>query len=132
MRKIDVHVAHTQIADEAGKMQDVLHVIARHLKGGPMTLGACAVVLPLDVHVYSDPPRLVYPFSLEPGRECADAIEYRKIAAKAHEYGYKGRVQLDAMFFEAGSWVVLPNAPLRYTAAEHRSGPFMLDIDHWP
>jgi hypothetical protein len=111
-------------------MVDVLHVIARNVKGGPMGLSGCAIVLPLGVRIYSDPPQLDYPYELESGAECKDAFECKELAAKARDCGYKGRITLDAMFLETGG-MRLPDAPMLHIAAEHRSGPFVFDTDRW-
>ena len=130
MSKIDVHVAHTQLPDESGVMVDVLHVIARNVKGGPMELGGCAIVLPLGARIYADPAQLDYPYELESGAECREAFDCRELAAKAREFRYKGKVTLDAMFLETGG-MRLPNAPTLHIAAQHRSGPFWFDTDRW-
>jgi len=122
--RLDVQVTRAQRLDATGATVDALQVTARNLEGRAMPLASCAVLLPLGLEVFSDPPRLDYPFTLETGAQCSDFFDCREIAKKARECGYPGKVRLQAVFVEDTPWGVHP--------AEHRSDPFIFDAGLWP
>jgi hypothetical protein len=124
MSNLDVQVLQTQRRDEAGATIDLLQVTARNLEGRRMTLDGCAVLLPLGLAIFSDPPQLDYPFELETGTQCSDLIECRQVAAQGRQSQYKGKVNLVAMFIEESYFGV--------RAPEHRSDPFVFDVARWP
>ncbi len=130
MANLDVQVALTQRVDEAGATIDLLRVTAANLNGRTLKLCGCAVLLPRGQRIYTDPPRLEYPFDLETGKQCCDCFDCREVAKAARESGYRGKVSLDAMFLEVGG-LALPLASASLFTPEHRSGPFDFDVDRW-
>ena len=139
MRRLEVQVAHVRPVDAAGAATDALQVMARNLDGKPIEIVGCAVVLPLGLRIRSDPPRLSYPFELEMGAQCSDRFDCRAIAKLAREASYEGRVEMVAMFLEAGGFNEsllgrvgrLPSPLASAVGIEHRSGPFAFDLDRW-
>jgi hypothetical protein len=139
VRRLEVQVAHVRPVDAAGAATDALQVMARNLDAKAIEIVGCAVVLPLGLRIRSAPPRLAYPFLLEPGAHCSDRFDCRAIARLAREAGYSGRVELVALFLEVGDFnesllgrVGRLPAPLASAVGiDHRSGPFAFDIDRW-
>jgi len=134
--RLDVRVAHVRPVDAAGLASDALQVTARNLENRAMKLTGCAVVLPLGLRVHFDPPQLAYPFELETGAQCSDRIDCRALAKLARKAGCQGRIELDAMFLEAGGFdesgaPLLPSTLRSAPGVEHRSGPFAFDLERW-
>jgi hypothetical protein len=120
---LDVRVVYSQAADSTGVSRDVLQVLAHNPKRRPLPLTGCAVALPLGLLVYSQSRTLPYPVELPPDADCWDCFDCRSLAAEAAAAGYRGRVQLVAMFLE--------DTRFGLRAPEHRSDPFVFDVDRW-
>jgi hypothetical protein len=134
--RLDVQVAHVRPVDAAGVTIDALQVTARNLENRAMKITGCAVVLPLGLRVHSEPPQLAYPFELTTGAQCSDRFDCRVLAKLAREAGCEGTIELDAMFLEAGGFEesrspLLPSTLRSAPGVEHRSGPFVFDLDRW-
>jgi hypothetical protein len=123
LANLDVQVFQTQRRDEAGATVDLLQVTARNLEGRRTIIDGCAVLLPLGLAIFSDPPQLDYPIELETGAQCSDFIECRQVAALARESKYKGKISLVAAFIGESYFGVRP--------PEHRSEAFAFDVDRW-
>ena len=104
MSRLEVQVAHVRLVTEARVAVDALQVTARNLEGKTMKLIGCAVVPPFGLRINSDPPVLAYPYELESGAQCADRFDCRVLAKLAREAACEGRIELDAMFLEAGGF----------------------------
>jgi hypothetical protein len=137
MSRLEVQVAHVRLVTETGTASDALQVTARNLQGRTMKLVGCAVVLPFGLRIHSDPPALAYPYELETGAQCADRFDCRVLARLAREAACEGRVEIDAMFLEAGGFDEarfarrLPSTLKTAAGVEHRSAPFVFDLDRW-
>jgi hypothetical protein len=136
MSKVDVKVAHIRTADAAGSAADMLEVTASNLADWPITLIGCAVVLPFGLRIYSDPPQPAYPLKLDTGSWCCDRIDCRAVAKLARASAGSGKLQLTAMFLEAGGFdesfaFVLPSPMRSAGGVEHRSSPFVFDVERW-
>jgi hypothetical protein len=127
--RLDVHVFHTQRVDEAGATVDLLHVVGTNVSG-KTTVRGCAILLPLGLRIYSEPPEPDYPVDLEKGAQCGDFFDCRKLAGRLKEEGYSGKVRLVAMFLEAGG-PLIANSITLHIAPEDRSDPFLFDVDRW-
>lgn len=130
MSRLEVGVALTRRLDATGASVDLLQLTARNFEA-PITLSACAVLLPLGLRIYSDPPELEYPFTLDTGARCSDFLDCRAVAAQARECGYPGRVRLEAMFLEGPGLIVRSLIEPRIMG-EHRSESFTFEVDRWP
>jgi hypothetical protein len=130
--RLEVQVFQTRRSGVGDEAVDVLQVTARNAEGRATTLGGCAVVLPLGLLVFSDPPLLEYPFRLETGAQCSDVIDCRLLAERARDSGYPGKVRVQAVFLEVGPLAPLPADPFtRAHPAEHRSDGFVFDAAGW-
>jgi hypothetical protein len=97
---------------------------------GKTTVRGCAILLPLGLRIYSDPPTPDYPVELERGDRCGDFFDCRDLAKRVREEGYSGKVRLVAMFLEAGGPLIAHSFG-RHIAPEDRSDPFAFDVDRW-
>ena len=131
MSRLEVQVFRTQRRDPSGASVDVLQVTARNAQGRSVTLGSCAVILPLGLLVFSDPPQLDYPFALATGAQCSDFIECRLLAEQAREAGYPGRVRVQALFREVAPATARMDRLVGARVAEHRSDPFVFVSAGW-
>jgi hypothetical protein len=129
LSRLDVHVSHIQRVDEAGVTIDLLHVVGTNV-GGATTIRGCAILLPLGLRIYSDPPQPDYPADLERGAQCSDFFDCRELATRVKQEGYTGKVRLVAMFLEAGG-PLIPHSVTLHIAPEDRSDPFAFDVDRW-
>jgi len=132
-----VQVAHVRLTDARGVASDALQITARNLQDKATKLIGCAEVLPFGLRIHSDPPALAYPYELETGAQCADRFDCRVLARLAREAACEGRVEIDAMFLEAGGFDEarfarrLPSTLKTAAGVEHRSAPFVFDLDRW-
>ena len=137
MSRLEVQVAYVRPDDAKGIAGDALQVTAYNHQGRSIRLIGRDVVLPFGLRIHSDPPVLAYPYELETGAQCADRFDCRVLAKRAREAACEGRVELDAMFLEAGGFeearfaLRLPSTLKTAPGIEYRSAPFVFDLDRW-